>query len=194
MSDNALEFTDDTKAVFGTGDDLTIYHDGNHSHIVNTTGDLRIDSDRLELRGNGGENYLTATENGATELYYDHTLEFATKSGGVKLNGHSECAVNALGNVNSNPTFDFTVANYITLTLTGNVTVQNPTTESIGQSGSIIITQDGTGSRTCAWSNQFKWTGGTAPTLSTAANAVDRIDYLVVAADTIHCVASLAVS
>ena len=79
------------------------------------------------------------------------------------------------------------------MTLTGNVTVQNPTTESVGQSGSIIITQDATGSRTCAWSNQFKWTGGTAPTLSTAANAVDRIDYLVVAADTIHCVASLDV-
>ena len=79
------------------------------------------------------------------------------------------------------------------MTLTGSVTVQNPTTESIGQSGSIIITQDGTGSRTCAWSSQFKWTGGTAPTLTTTASAVDRIDYLVVAADTIHCVASLDV-
>ena len=119
---------------------------------------------------------------------------FETKAGGVKLLGHSEQAVNALGNTTGSTTIDFTVANIITATLTGNTTFANPSTESVGQSGSIIVTQDGTGSRTLAWGSQFKWTGGTAPTLSTAANAVDRIDYLVVAADTIHCVASLAIS
>ena len=72
-----------------------------------------------------------------------------------------------------------------------NITFDNPTTESVGQSGTITLTQDGTGSRTGAWGTQFLWAGGTAPTLSTAANAVDRIDYVVVAADKIHCVASL---
>ncbi len=186
MSDNALEFADDTKAVFGASGDLEIYHDPD-INVINAA------SGNLEIR-HGAEKNIVATNDGSVELYYDNVKEIETKSGGVKLNGHSECAVNTLGNVNSNPTFDFSVANYITLTLTGNVTVQNPTTESVGQSGSIIITQDNTGSRTCGWSNQFKWTGGTAPTLSTAASAVDRIDYLVVAADTIHCVASLAVS
>jgi hypothetical protein len=75
-----------------------------------------------------------------------------------------------------------------------NITFNNPTTESIGQSGTITLTQDGTGSRTASWGNQFLWAGGTAPTLSTAAAAVDRIDYVVVAADKIHCVASLAVA
>jgi hypothetical protein len=185
MSDNALEFADDTKAVFGASGDLEIYHDPD-INVINAA------SGNLEIR-HGAEKNIVATNDGSVELYYDNVKELETKSGGVKLNGHSECAVNALGNVNSDPTFVFTVANYITMTLTGNVTVQNPTTESVGQSGSIIITQDGTGSRTCAWQSQFKWTGGTAPTLSTAANAVDRIDYLVVAADQIHCVASLDV-
>ena len=198
MSDNALEFDDNVKATFGDGADLKVYHDGSNSYVKEEgTGSLLVWSTGSEIKllgGAGAETLADFNVDGSVDLYYDNTKEFETKSGGVKLLGHSECAVNALGNVNSNPTFDFTVANYITLTLTGNVTVQNPTTESIGQSGSIIITQDGTGSRTCAWSNQFKWTGGTAPTLSTAANAVDRIDYLVVAADTIHCVASLAVS
>ncbi len=187
MSDNALEFDDNVKATFGDGADLLIHHDGTNNYIGTQNGNIIL------TKVSGTEKLIQAIPDGAVELYYDNTKEFETKSGGVKLNGHSECAVNALGNVNSNPTFDFTVANYITLTLTGNVTVQNPTTESVGQSGSIVITQDGSGSRTCAWSNQFKWTGGTAPTLSTAANAVDRIDYLVVAADTIHCVASLDV-
>ncbi|AGG54531.1 hypothetical protein CYYG_00030 [Cyanophage SS120-1] len=196
MSDNALEFDDNVKATFGDGGDLQIYHDGSHSYIQDAgTGELRLRADAgiIRITKDDTETLAAFNVDGASELWYDNVKEFETKSGGVKLLGHSECAVNALGNVNSNPTFDFTVANYITLTLTGNVTVQNPTTESVGQSGSIIITQDGTGSRTCAWSNQFKWTGGAAPTLSTAANAVDRIDYLVVAADQIHCVASLDV-
>ena len=194
-SDKALEFRDDVKAVFGDGTDIELYHSGGHGFLKNNTGTFVINADTIRINNNANnENIIASDADGAVKLYYNNVSEIETKSGGVKLNGHSECAVNALGNTASNPTFDFTVANYITMTLTGNVTVQNPTTESVGQSGSIIITQDGTGSRTCGWSNQFKWTGGTAPTLSTAAGAVDRIDYLVVAADTIHCVASLAVS
>ncbi len=186
VSADALILNDDVQLQLGTGSDMRFYHSGSHGYLNVVTGNL-------EIRTNSNENAIVCTANAGVDLYYDTSQEFATVSGGVKLYGHSECVVNALGNVNSNPTFDFSVANYITLTLTGNVTVQNPTTESVGQSGSIIITQDGTGSRTCAWSNQFKWTGGTAPTLTTTAGAVDRIDYLVVAADTIHCVASLDV-
>jgi len=194
MSDNALEFDDNVKATFGDGADATIYHSGSHTFITNGTGSLISQGDSIVLRSAGQENYLVGTANGAVDLYYDNVKEFETKSGGVKLNGHSEQAVNALGNTTGSTTIDFSVANIITATLTGNTTFANPTTESVGQSGSIIVTQDGTGSRTLAWGSQFKWAGGTAPTLSTAAAAVDRIDYLVVAADTIHCVASLAMA
>jgi len=116
-----------------------------------------------------------------------------SSDGGVKLTGHSERSVNALGNTTGSTTINFATADIITSTLTGTTTFANPTTESVGQSGSIILTQDGTGSRTASWGSQFKWVGGTAPTLTTTAAAVDRIDYLVVAADTIHCVASLDV-
>ena len=138
-------------------------------------------------------NTLRMTGDQGVDLYYNNGITFQTKAGGVKLNGHSEQSVNALGNTTGSTTINFATANIITATLTGATTFANPTTESVGQSGSIIVTQDGTGGRTLAWGTQFKWTGGTAPTLSTAANAVDRIDYLVVAADTIHCVASLDV-
>ena len=194
-SDDALEFSDNVKANFGASNDLSIYHDASNSYIDDAgTGALRIRGSAVEIKKQAAdETCAVFTADGSVDLYYDNVKEFETKSGGVKLNGHSEAAQNALGNVNSDPTFNFTVANYITMTLTGNVTVQNPTTESVGQSGSIIITQDGTGSRTCAWQSQFKWVGGTAPTLSTAANSVDRIDYVVTAADTIQCVASLDV-
>ena len=67
------------------------------------------------------------------------------------------------------------------------------TGNAIGSSGSIFIVQDGTGSRTAAFESAYKFPGGTAPTLSTAANAVDRLDFVVRSADNVHCVVTLDV-
>jgi hypothetical protein len=83
---------------------------------------------------------------------------------------------------------DFAAANNYSVTLGGNRTLANPTNLVAGQSGSIFISQDGTGSRTLAYGSQYDFIGGTAPTLSTAANAVDRIDYVVRTTGSIHCV------
>jgi len=41
-SENALTFRDDTKLKIGTGNDLSIYHDGTDSYLYNTTGDIVI--------------------------------------------------------------------------------------------------------------------------------------------------------
>jgi hypothetical protein len=83
---------------------------------------------------------------------------------------------------------DFAAANNYSVTLGGNRTIANPTNLVAGQSGSIFITQDGTGSRTLAYGSYYDFAGGTAPTLSTAAGAVDRIDYIVRSSTSIHCV------
>ena len=88
---------------------------------------------------------------------------------------------------------DLALSNNFSVTLAGNRTLANPTNPVAGQSGSIFITQDGTGSRTLAFGTNFKFVAGTAPTLSTAAASVDRIDYVVASATKIHAVASLDV-
>ena len=88
---------------------------------------------------------------------------------------------------------DLALSNNFSVTLAGNRTLANPTNTVAGQSGSIFITQDGTGSRTLAFGTNFKFVAGTAPTLSTAAASVDRIDYVVAEATKIHAVASLDV-
>ena len=90
-------------------------------------------------------------------------------------------------------TLDFRTANNFSTTLTGNTTFANPSNISAGQSGVIFITQDGTGSRTASFNSAFKFVGGTAPTLSTAASAVDRIDYVIKSSNVIHCAISLDV-
>ena len=83
---------------------------------------------------------------------------------------------------------DLADSNNFSVTLAGNRTLANPTNTVAGQSGSIFITQDGTGSRTLAYGSNFDFAGGTAPTLSTTAAAVDRIDYVVRTATSIHAV------
>jgi len=74
---------------------------------------------------------------------------------------------------------DFSLGNNFSVTLGGSRTLANPTNLTAGQSGSIVITQDATGSRTLAYGSYFKFPGGTAPTLTTTASAVDVIAYYV---------------
>lgn len=74
---------------------------------------------------------------------------------------------------------NFNNANNFSVTLGGNRTLANPTNLTAGQSGVIVITQDGTGSRTLAYGSYFKFPGGTAPTLTTTASAVDVLAYYV---------------
>lgn len=65
------------------------------------------------------------------------------------------------------------------VTLTGNRTLANPTSPTAGQTGLIYVRQDGTGSRTLAFGSSYNFSGGTAPTLSTNANAVDLLAFSV---------------
>ena len=89
---------------------------------------------------------------------------------------------------------DFNDSNNFSVTLGGNRTLANPSNLTAGQSGSIFVTQDGTGSRTLAYGSYWDFAAGTAPTLTTTASAVDRIDYVVRTTGSIHAVATLALS
>ena len=70
-SDNALEFADNAKAVFGTGADMSIYHDSNHSYITNTTGTLKI-----------------ATENSGVAVTIGHTTSEVTVADNLTVTGN----------------------------------------------------------------------------------------------------------
>ncbi|MEI6680611.1 MAG: hypothetical protein WCL21_18525 [Mariniphaga sp.] len=64
-------------------------------------------------------------------------------------------------------------AQVATVTIAGNRTMAAPSGLVSGAFYALNVIQDSTGSRTMTWNTVFKWTGGTAPTLSTAANAKD---------------------
>jgi hypothetical protein len=67
--------------------------------------------------------------------------------------------------------------NIFELTLTDNciLTFSNPPASGRAGSVTLILHQDGTGNRTVTWPASMTWASGTAPTLSTAANAIDII-------------------
>ena len=83
-------------------------------------------------------------------------------------------------------TLDFDTYQNFVLTATGNVTLANPSTESVGQSGIIVFIQDGSGSRTLSLGTDYETAGGAGLTISTGANSVDVIPYFVKASGSIQ--------
>jgi len=101
--------------------------------------------------------------------------------------------INALTD-GTNISVDLNAGQNFTVTLAGNRTLDNPTNCVAGQVGSIFVVQDGTGSQTLAYGTSYDFAGGTAPTLSTAANAIDRLDYIVHTSTDVHMVLTNAYS
>jgi hypothetical protein len=82
-------------------------------------------------------------------------------------------------------------SNTFFVTLTGNGTLGFPVKGQPGQSGLIYVYQDGTGSRTLSYVSCWNFSGGTAPTATTTANAVDIISYNVRAVSGDLCVTDI---
>ena len=80
---------------------------------------------------------------------------------------------------------DFTTNQNFVLTLTGDVTLANPTTEAVGQSGFIVFIQDGTGGRTVSLGTEYKTAGAVGLALLATASTTDVVPYVVSASGSI---------
>ena len=88
-SEDALEFEDNAKAMFGTGQDLQIYHDASNSIIADTgTGHLRLAGGQVHIMNQAMSTYgARFYDSGAAELYHNGTKKFETSSAGVTVTG-----------------------------------------------------------------------------------------------------------
>ena len=86
-----ITFADNSKAIFGDGSDLQIYHDGSGSYIDDQgTGPIRIRSGvggALRFQDLDGDDLINATSNGAVTLYYDNSAKLATTDTGIDVTG-----------------------------------------------------------------------------------------------------------
>ena len=83
-----VKFNDNAKAVFGTGNDLQIYHDGGNSYVKETgTGALVLQSagPAIVLEKTDGENMILANIDGDVKLYYNGSEKLATTSSGIDV-------------------------------------------------------------------------------------------------------------
>jgi len=182
-----LRFPDDAKIELGTGGDLQLYHDASNSYITdNGTGNLKIGSgNQVDILGTS-ETLATFVDDGAVSLYFNDGVKFATTSVGTTVTGTLIATTDTDTSNTGDVTLDFGANQNFVLTFTGNVTLVNPSTEQVGQSGVIVCIQDGTGSRTLSLGTDYETAGGSGITLSTAASAVDIIPYFVKASASIQ--------
>jgi hypothetical protein len=94
-SGDDITFADSSKAIFGAGSDLQIYHDpSGPSSLISDQGDgdlILRGSNQIRFQdATGAEHYAIFNENGAVQLYYDNALKLATTSTGVNVTGRIE--------------------------------------------------------------------------------------------------------
>ena len=83
-----IKVGDNSKAIFGAGSDLQIYHDGSNSFIKDSgTGSLLIDATNLYLRNSSGEEYASFISDGAANLKYNGSTRIVTTSTGINVTG-----------------------------------------------------------------------------------------------------------
>jgi hypothetical protein len=143
----------------------------------------------LILTGQGSTNDVTIKNDadgevcgvptGTDDLRFPDDAELQLGTGGDLQIYHN-------GTNTGSVTLDFGANQNFVLTLTGNVTLANPSTEQVGQAGVIVFIQDGTGSRTLSLGTDYETAGGAGITLSTAASAVDVVPYFVKASGSIQ--------
>ena len=88
-----VDFNDNVKARFGTGNDLEIYHDGSNTFIseASGTGTLYIRATDLILKsGADNDDYIKCHENGDVKLYHSNAEKLATIANGVLLPNNQE--------------------------------------------------------------------------------------------------------
>jgi hypothetical protein len=127
------------------------------------------------------------TGTGDVTLTGTQTLTNKTIAAGVFTDGYTEETVTA--NTSTAYTIDLANGSVQILTLTGNCTFTFPTATA-GRGFTLLLKQDGTGSRTVTWPAAVKWPGGTAPTVTATASKMDK--YVFVADNSSNWIASSA--
>ena len=176
----------DDRIQLGAGQDLELYHNGSASYIDNNTGHLYLrnnvdddDGGNIYIQAKSGEDGIVVNDDGAVQLYNDNSLKAATSATGFAVTGTVLATTDTDTSNTGSVTLDFQTNQNFVLTLTGNVTLANPSTEQTGQSGFIIFIQDGTGSRTVSLGTDYETAGAAGLTLSSAASSVDIVPYVV---------------
>ena len=179
---DSLILSDSEKIKLGTGSDLQLYHDGTNHYITATGGILNLTNNDIRFKTSGGETMLRAQANGEVELMYDNSTKIATTTTGMSVTGNvvytgSSLTVEDTLTDGSTITWNAINSPVAKVTLAGNRTITVSNNLGTGQYISVLVIQDGTGSRTLTWNAMFEFKDDTAPTLTTTASKGDLFTF-----------------
>jgi hypothetical protein len=148
---------------------------------------LRIRDEDIEIEYNGSAWVTIPGSNALTEATDSQVWTGSSTTTGMTPRRLFTTAAEVSLTDGATITPDFNTGLNFKVTIAGNRSLANPTNAKSGQSGIIVITQDGTGSRTLTYGTNWKFPGGASSggVLSTAAGSVDVIAYFVRADGTI---------
>ena len=85
-----ITFADSSKAIFGAGNDLQIYHDGSGSYVDDQgTGPLYLRANRIDAVNLSDAAMFTAIGGNAVQLYYNGNEKLATTATGIDVTGEA---------------------------------------------------------------------------------------------------------
>ena len=189
-------FTDDqTTGVFSpTNGELTFVSVGSsilniNSGGIDVTGVITATSFVGDLTGNatsatyaansGVATYATSAGIATDLLGGNAGVNTTSTPTNLYVSGNAASNIVGLGTTNANTALNFGIGNNFSLTLTGSIILSNPTGLTTGQSGIVLIQQDGVGSHVVGFGSHWDFPSSTPPTLSTGANALDALTYFV---------------
>ena len=164
-ANGGMEFVDNKKLTFGTGDDLEIYHDGLNSYINDVgTGNIFIRGANVVLTTGGGTKYLEGGSN-VLRLYHTGNQRMQTSAAGISVTG----SVTADGGNSANWNTAYTVANAALPkaggTMTGVLTINNTNDLQLNLTSPSSWTGIGFND-SAAMSNDYIWHNGTHGTFA----------------------------
>ena len=181
------EATDDVGLVTGTAVD-TFTFDGN----AKVEGTMRASATgAIKVEGNTDDGILildasaSGVDVGSAIVFEEGTDDGAMALSGVTRLSNLESvergvsAKTEISDGGSSKILDFDTNQNFIINMNANLTLGQPVTGQVGQTGFIVFKQDASGSRTLTLNSAFKNPGGTAPTLTTTANGIDVVGYII---------------
>ena len=178
-----IRMPDNDKIHFGDDNDAELYHSGSATILREAgAGDLFIAGNGVKItNGAMNENHVNCINNGSVSIYYDNVKKIETTTTGIDVTGEvladKAYIAEATLTDQATVTWDMNSQSVCKLTLAGSRTMAAPTNGSTGQFASILVIQDGSGSRTLTWNAVYEFASDTAPTLTTTASLGDLFTF-----------------
>lgn len=192
---------DATNKLAVASDTVLFSHDGSDSQVkINKNADTDTASflyqtnfsGRAEFGMIGDDDFQLKVSPDGSTFYQSFVVDRSTGNVAFKQEANHEdnivqrpelkdyAETNTVANSSTSYTMNLENGNVFEITLTGNCTFtfSNPPASGKGGSFTLILKQDGTGGRTTTWPASVDWAGGTAPTLTTTASAIDILTFV----------------